>query len=294
MLIITLLSGCAASSVDTAVKKGATPLAAEAIFTLVNGNTLHLVSSGVDAHAFHSSDGTVTVSSATTANHDSGTWDIKSDDKFCIKFDVWFHGDVNCYSVYKEEGRDSYLLFTDNGALAYTAVASTGNSQHIKVNTKKGKGATFVRGNMGQEQETAPPHSAPAQPKPPVKTAGPGASSKEIGYTVKNMAKDCPGCNLKGADLRKASLIGANLKGADLSGADLSRANLRRANLEGADLTGATLLSCNLPGANLKDADLSGADLTGSNLIQADLTDATLTNTILENTLQEGVKGLKE
>lgn len=269
---------------------------AGAIFDLVSDNTLRLVASDFDAHVYYSPDGALAASSVTIYNLDNGSWDIKSDDKLCIKFRVWYYGDVNCYTVYEEPASDKYLLFTTNGSLAYTATVKSGNSENLKVKTKKGTEATFVRSNLERDQGTSRPRPAPvaasAQQADPAIASGPGASSKEINHTVKSMAKDCPGCNLKEVDLRKANLIGANLKGADLRGADLSRANLRRANLEGADLSGATLLSANLPGANLRDADLTGADFTGSNLIQADFTGATVEKTILDNTLQEGVKGL--
>ena len=295
-LALLILSGCATSSVNKAVKKGATAMDAKEIFNLVNDNTLHLVASDFDAHVFYSPDGTLAASSAISNNLDNGSWDIKNDDKLCIKFRVWYFSDVNCYSVYEEPASNKYLLFTTNGSLAYTATGKIGNSKNLKVKTKKATEATFVRSNLERDQGTSRPHSAPvaasAAQADPLIASGPGASSKEISHTVKSIAKDCPGCNLKEADLRRANLIGANLKGADLRGADLSRANLRRANLEGADLSGATLLSTNLPGANLRDADLTGADFTGSNLIKADLTGATVDKTILDNTLQEGVKGL--
>jgi len=304
ILALLVLSGCAASSLSTAENKGATPLNAEEIFNLVSNNTLHMVASDFDAFVFCAQDGTLSARSMINNVKDNGGWDINSDNKLCLKFSVWYYGDMNCFSVYQEAGKDRYLLFTNNGALAFTIAVSEGNSQGIKIITKKGKEKTFLRSNLERDQGTNRSHPAPvaapaSAPTPapapdPVATSGPGASSEEISQTVKSMAKDCPGCNLREADLRKADLVGANLKGADLSGADLSRANLRRANLEGADLSGATLLSANMPGANLKDADLRGADFTGANLIHADFTDAKMDNTVLENTLREGTKGLKQ
>lgn len=301
ILGLLILSGCAASSLSTAEKSGATPLNAEEIFSLVNNNTLHMVASDFDAYVFCNQDGTLSAKSIINSVTDEGGWDIKSDNKLCIKFTVWYFGDLTCFSVYQEAGTNRYLLFTNNGALAFTVTVSAGNSQGIKIKTKKEKEQTFLRSSLTKTQGTTsnPPPAPVAAPTPspapdPVATSGPGASSEEINHTVKSMAKDCPGCNFQGADLRKADLVGANLKGADLRGADLSRANLRRANLENADLSGATILSANMPGANLRNADLSGADLTGSNLIHADFTDATMDNTILENTLREGTKGLKQ
>ena len=295
LLTLLLLSGCASSTVNNAEKQGATILSAQEIFNLSSENTLRLISSDFDAHIYFSQDGSLSASSVFNHNLDYGSWDIKSDGKLCIKFNTWYYGDVNCYSTYKDGEKDQYLFFTDNGALAYTGTVSAGNSQDIKVKTKKDKKAIYVRGAMSQGQEI--PRAAPAvrrpTPAPAVTTSGSSSSQEEVKHTVKSMARNCPGCNFENADLRQANLIGANLKGANLQGADLSRANLRRANLEGADLSGATLLSTNLPGANLKGADLSGADFTGANLIQADFSDADLRGCILDNTLQEGAKGLK-
>jgi len=295
LLTLLLLSGCASSTVNNAEKQGATILSAQEIFNLSSENTLRLISSDFDAHIYFSQDGSLSASSVFNHNLDYGSWDIKSDGKLCIKFNTWYYGDVNCYSTYKDGEKDQYLFFTDNGALAYTGTVSAGNSQDIKVKTKKDKKAIYVRGAMSQGQEI--PRAAPAvrrpTPAPAVTTSGSSSSQEEVKHTVKSMARNCPGCNFEDADLRQANLIGANLKGANLQGADLSRANLRRANLEGADLSGATLLSTNLPGANLKGADLSGADFTGANLIQADFSDADLRGCILDNTLQEGAKGLK-
>jgi Pentapeptide repeats (8 copies) len=295
LLILLLLSSCAASTVKNAEKQGATLLSAEDIFDLSSGNTLRLISSDFDAHVYFSQDGSLSASSIFNNNLDYGSWDIKSEDKLCIKFKIWYFGDVNCYSIYKDVGKDQYLFFTDNGALAYAATVSAGNSQHLKIKTKKNKKAVYVRGAMNQGQEVDRPASAVRRPAPvqAVTNSGSRSSQEEVKQTVTSMAQNCPGCNFENVDLRKANLIGANLKGANLQGADLSRANLRRANLEGADLSGATLLSTNLPGANLKGADLSGADLTGSNLIQADFTDADMKGSILDNTLQEGAKGLQ-
>jgi Pentapeptide repeats (8 copies) len=297
-LCLLFFGGCAASTLDTAIKKGATKLNNEAIYSLVNNNTLRLVSSDFDSYIFFNSEGSLSARSIFDNNLDYGFWDIKNDKRLCIKFNVWYYGDVKCYSMYQEGGGGDFLFFTDNGSLAYTGNASSGNSEQLPVKIQKDKNAVFVRSSLSKGQSTgrsttaAPP--APTPVSSPERAVAPSTISREeITHTVKSMAQNCPDCNFEDADLRKANLIGANLKGANLSGADLSLANLRRANLEGADLRGATLLSTNLPGANLKGADLTGADLTGSNLIHADFTDADLYNVILDNTLQEGTKGLK-
>ncbi len=296
-LILLILSGCAASTVNKAVNQGATVLDAQEIFTLVSENTLHLVASDFDSYVFFSEDGSLSGKSIFDNNLDYGRWDIKSDSKICMKYSVWYFGDVTCYTVYKDAEKDQYLFFINNGSLAYTVTASSGNPQRIKIKDKTNKKSVFVRANLSKEQISNSSSSEfvaeTVAVAPTVTHSAPKPSQEEIQHTIKSMAQNCPGCNFEDADLRNANLIGANLKKANLKGADLSRANLRRANLEGANLAGAVLLSTNLPGANLKDADLSGADLTGSNLIQTDFTGADLDGTILDNTLQEGTKGLK-
>lgn len=92
-------------------------------------------------------------------------------------------------------------------------------------------------------------------------------------------ARNCPGCDLRGANLKRADLTGADLSGADLTGANLhaavlTRANLAGARLDGANLNRATLTSADLSGASLKEAMLYGARLDGANLERADLDDA--------------------
>ncbi len=293
---LLILSGCAATTINSAVNKGATVLNTKDIFSLVSNNTLHLVSSDFDAYLFLSENGKLSAKSVVENNLDYGEWDIKSDNRICLKYAVWYYGDVHCYSAYKDAGQNQYLLFTENGSLAFSSTVFPGNPKHLKIKSKKDGKTVFVRSSLrkGQSPESTSAASAPAPTVEPADTnTDPGVSREEVKHTVKHMAQDCPGCNFEDSDLRKANLIGANLKGANLRGADLSRANLRRANLEGADLSGATLLSTNLPGANLKNADLSGADLSGSNLIRADFSGADLNNAILDNTLQEGVRGLK-
>jgi hypothetical protein len=228
-------------------------------------------------------------------NVDYGVWDITDGGKLCLKFKIWYFGDINCYSSYNDPDDSSqYLFFTRNGALAYTVTASSGNSHHINIKTRKDKKRKFVRKDMTRGHSVQEPDPAPA-PAPVVTPTNRGSSEakEEVRHTVKSMAQNCPGCNFENADLRQAHLVGANLKDANLRDADLSRANLRRADLEGANLKGATLLSTNLPGANLRNADLRGADFTGSNLIRADFTGADMKGCIFDNTLQEGAKGLK-
>lgn len=109
----------------------------------------------------------------------------------------------------------------------------------------------------------------------------------------REMALDCPGCDLAGLDLKRQDLTGANLAGADLSGANLhgailiganlagailTEANLNRSNLRQADLTGAMMRESLLYGAIMDGVNLTGADLTSSKAQEARMTSATLTD----------------
>lgn len=303
--------------------KGSSPLAAKQIFDLVSGNTLFMEAIDFNSHMYFHTDGTISArgESMTSDDKDKGGWDINGENQLCLKFKVWYYGDMKCYSVYPNTGNNKYVLFHDNGAIAYSATSSSGDSARVYTPPKSSQKETYLRESLstGQSSSSSPaPTTAPQPPanetvylreslaagQAPQEVAVPVASSQtdatspvasdaEVAHTVKAMAKNCPGCNLEKSDLRQADLVGANLKGAKLKGADLSRANLRRANLEGANLSGASLLSANLPGANLKNANLTNADFTGANLIQADFTGAKTENMILTNAHLEGVKGLK-
>ncbi len=272
-------------------------------------------------------DGTITArgESSTADDTDKGSWDINGENQLCLKFSVWFYGDMKCYAIYPEGNKSNFAFFHDNGARAYSAKAFTGDSAHLFKTAKATKKDVFLRqtlaGGPDAQATNAVPDPVPAPvPSPDQKEVylrqslseetSPAASQDpatvsdvpsstdetaeaEVEHTVKSMAKDCPNCNLEKSDLRQADLVGANLKGANLNGADLSGANLRRANLEGAKLKGAKLSRTNLPGANLKGADLTDADLSSANLLKTDFTGATTTKMILTNAHLEDTKGLK-
>jgi len=319
-----LFAGCAPVTQNQMAAKGSTPLTAKQIFDVVSGNSLYLESVDFNANIYFQPDGSISAraESLTADDVDKGGWDINGANQLCLKFKVWYYGEMKCYSVYPDAGKNTYALFNDKGVLAYNAKASSGDSAHLYKSPEPTKKTTYLRESLAGGK-TPPSSTDSPQPvaEPAAKTtylrqsltadqpnelkqqtsntaestvtASPGASDAEIEHTVKSMAKNCPGCNLERSDLRQADLVGANLQGANLKGADLSRANLRRANLESVNLRGASLLSANLPGANLKKADLSDADFTGANLIQADFTGAKTENMILINAHTEGAKGLK-
>ena len=328
ILFCTLFfAGCAPVTQNQMAAKGVTPLAAKQIFDLVSGNSLHMEAIDLDSYMYFHPDGTISgrAESMTADDTDKGGWDINGENQLCLKFKVWYYGEMRCYSVFPDGGKNNYALFLNNGALAYNAQSLSGDSAHLYKAPEAAKKDSFLRESLTTGKTSPSPVAATVpQTAAPTNKAGylreslaagstattqhetepsaavdqknentPAATDAEVEHTVKSTAKNCPGCNLEKSDLRQADLVGANLKGTNLKGADLSRANLRRANLEGANLTGAFLLNTNLPGANLKGANLTDADLTGANLTKADFTGAKTSNMILTNAHLDGVQGLK-
>lgn len=328
---ILAISGCAPVTQSQMAGKGGTPLAAKPIFDLISGNTLYLEAIDFNAYVYFQPDGNFLARGEAIVDRDTdkGGWDINGDNQLCLKFKAWYYGEMRCYAIYPDAKQNEYVFFRDNGAIAYNAKSSSGDSARLyKPSAKSTQKSTYLRESLatGQavpaEAATVPQAAAaaptqketylreslaagqsgaaaqetaadtPADQKTE-ETATVAASDAEVEHTVKSMAKNCQGCNMEKSDLRQADLVGANLKGANLKGADLSRANLRRANLEKANLKGAILLSANLPGANLKGADLTDADFTGANLLKADFTGAKTSNMILTNAHLEGAIGLK-
>ncbi len=292
-LCFLLLAGCAPMTENAIKQKGWTALSSKQIFELVADNSLHLHSSGFDGKLFMKKDGRLAAKDYSN-NKDSGHWDVNKEDRLCLKFRAWNFGDIKCYSVYAKEGSSSYRLTTANGAIHYTARVIGGDAARLGNRLKPSNENQYLRKELAGETDSAETVRSSSSTTTSYKRQRYAPPKEELEQTVKNLAKNCPGCNLAGADLTKASLIGAQLEGAKLKGADLTRANLRRAKLRGANLSGALLINTNLPGADLRDCDLHGANLSGANLIRADLTGADTAGAIFTGALLEGVKGYQE
>jgi hypothetical protein len=292
LLTLVLLSGCATSTQNRMLQEGKSQLNADQIYQAVSGNTLYLEAIDFSAWVHFLDNGRVSARNRSN-NTDTGKWDINSDKQLCMKFNVWFYGDERCFSMV-EEGTGRYVLFTTNGARAYSATAGKGDTEKLAKTARK-KDKTYLREQMAGGGEAAedsrPPQTVAATPTRV--TPAPPPPPEEIRHTLATMARNCPNCNLAGADLKGVDLITANLAGANLAGADLSGANLRRANLAGANLAGAILVNTNLPGANLANCNMSEADLSGANLIKANFTGAMTEGVILQGAHLEGVIGLE-
>lgn len=265
------LGACAPATMNQLISDGKEPLSGEQLYELVSNNSLHLEAIDFDAKVQYQSNGHLSATSL-KGEQDKGRWSITSDNQLCMKFTLWYFGDLKCYKLIEE--KEKVIFFTTNGARYYTGTTSPDHDDEL------------VNQNPAENSK----HIVQSQSEPHVTRL----SSEEKEQTLIRLARNCPDCNFAGVNLRGAQLIGANLAGSNLSGADLRDANLRRANLAGANLRGAKLARINLAGADLTDCDLSDADLTGSNLIRATVTGAIFKGAILSGAHLESIQGFKE
>ncbi len=272
------MAGCSSVTNRQLIADGKQPLSGQELHEMIGNNGLHLEAIDFDAKIQFLPDGHLAASDL-NGTKEIGKWQITPENELCIKFDRWYFGDLNCYTIFRE--KNSYAFFTRNGARYYSGTAISRTSGVEEIQTIAGKNQK-VKGNTSGSHGYVNDRSARSRP-----------TQAENKHTLLNLARNCPDCKLSGVDLRGANLIAANLTGADLSGADLSDANLRRANLAGANLSGAKLVRTNLTGADLTGSDLSQADLTGSNLIRAIVTNANLDGTIFSDAHLESIEGMK-
>jgi hypothetical protein len=289
---ILFIAGCSPMTFNSAQQKGNDKLSARDIFNLVSGNTLTLTAYDFDGKVYFNEKGKL-AGIDNEGQNDTGSWDIKDNDQLCIKFKVWYYGDLNCYSVVTDNERSIVSFFTSNGAAYYTGSIARGDSSGLAVQVKTKQSSKYLRQTLAEEQ------TAPLQPRDPALQSGnqspspPQSANISTSSSVRQLAQKCNGCNLSGANLKEAMLVKAELEGADLSRADLRYANLRRARMAGANLSGALLNHANLPGADLRECNLRGADLSGANLLLTDLTDADLTGANLTNAHIENTIGIE-
>ncbi len=272
-VLLMFLCACAPVTMNHLIADGKSPLSGKQLHELVTSRNLHLEAIDFDANIQYLPGGTL-LATGLNGESDKGKWSISANDELCMKFNVWYYGDLRCYKLFREN--EKYIFFTSNGARYYTGTSSSGNGNVI---------ASQPETDTENSKDNVPEQSEDSV------TVLSNAEKKHI---LISLARNCPDCNLAGVDLSGAQLIAANLSGANLAGADLRVSNLRRANLSGANLSGAQLNQTNLAGADLTDCDLSNADLTGSNLIRANVTGAKLTGAIFSGAHLESIQGLKK
>ncbi|MGI9537278.1 MAG: pentapeptide repeat-containing protein [Desulfocapsaceae bacterium] len=288
---VVLISSCGPITSKQAAKQDNTELNSEQIFSVIADNSL--IMSAYDFRGTVYFDQSGLLSAVDNENQrDVGKWDLTDENQLCLKFRIWYYGDIKCYTVFDNQQADKLTFFTSNGAAYYTAMKVKGDPAALAKQIEKASPPKSVRKQIAAQQS---PSTAPVitdKPAPPKDIEIDTSPENDSGQTAKRLAGNCPGCNMAGMDLKEASLIKANLQNADLSGADLRYANLRRANLNGANLRDALLTHANLPGANLSNADLRGADLSGANLLLANFTDADVSGAIFTNANLEKTIGL--
>ena len=291
-VLLTLVS-CSPITLNQAKKSGE-QLNARSIFDLVSGNTFTLSAYDFDGTIYFSEKGRVS-GKDNEGQTDTGSWDIKNNDQLCIRFKIWYYGGINCYSLVNDVERNLILFYTSNGASYYSGSLQKGDSENLAslIKTSEQSSPKYLRKTFTAEQQTS--STAGETEKKPTSLPASASPSSDMDTTssVRQLAKNCNGCNLSGANLKEAMLVKAKLEGANLSKADLRYANLRRARLSGADLSGAKLNHANLPGADLRNCNLRGADLSGANLLLTDFTGADLTGAIMNNTHIENTIGIE-
>ena len=272
-VFLVVLNGCMPVTMNNLIADGKSSLSEKELHELVASRNLHLEAIDFDAKVQYLPGGTLLATSR-NGGDDKGKWSVSDNDQLCMKFNVWYFGDLRCYKLFKEN--DKYVFFTSNGARYYTGTASPRNGDAVS--------------SQPETESEMSKKKVPEQGGNVVTVL----SKAERAHALLSLARNCPACNFAGVDLRGAQLVAANLPGANLSGADLRVANLRRANLAGANLSGAKLNQTNLAGADLTDCDLRNADLTGSNLIRANVTGAKLSGALFSGAHLESIQGLKK
>lgn len=273
LLSALLLMGCSSINTEKTIAEGGKLMLSADLERIVSGNTLYMSEYDSNATVKFFKDGGLLGKN----NHGAaskGKWYINGNDKLCLKFKKWGHGDLICYSVYQIG--DEYRQFGPGGLLAgsFTVVSDIASD------------------NADQDaDETAEPVDQFAVPVPafvPAPSTSPTvlpekaviAKQEHTTASTVEKARNCPGCDLQKTDLAGANLTKAVLPGANLTGANFQGASLKMANLKGATLKGANLSNANLAGADLAGADLTGANLTGTELFGTTLKGSTLDDVI--------------
>ena len=259
------LGGCGGKDLDKAVKKGASQIPGAELRGLLTGGKVLMEGYGQSATVGFLPGGKMSADND-QGEHNDGVWSVDAEERLCMQFKRWGHGERFCGAVYRQGER--YRQFNEHGTQVYTfTVLESGHGRPEDGIVVKPKADQEAKGEVKRPAESRT-ETSKSNPLGQVPYDSPQAKA-DVAYLKRNVARDCPGCNLAQADLSGMDLFSANLEGANLTGANLSQANLRRANLKGANLykanlTNATLVGANLSGANLTDADLAGAETQGA------------------------------
>jgi len=293
-ILLIIISGCGPVTKKQAVNRENIQLTGEELVRAVSGKSLILSAYDFSGTVYFQTDGQLS-GIDNLDQRDIGRWKISEDQELCLKFRLWYYGDVRCYTVFNNPQADRLTFFTNNGAAYYTAMSVKGDPAALasQIETSSATNAETKNGASRNSRATAEGKVSEA-PEESVGVILSTNQESDSNQTVKRLAGNCPGCNMAGINLSETSLIKANLRGTNLEGADLRYANLRRADLSGAILKNARLNHANLPGADLSNADLSGADLSGANLLLTNFTGADVSGALFTNANLEKTIGLPD
>jgi len=245
---LLFLTACSTKGLQRATERGAVQLKASEIRDSLSGRKTYMIGYDDEAEVIFHGDGRLSAKNTENLRND-GIWKINKDERLCLRFKRWGNGEQICYAVLRLDGK--FLLFERESKRYEITITGTTGEAAISPS------AVQDTPPQGQTLSAAPPSVTPQNAPPPL-TVTP-QDREDIGVTIRELARDCQGCNLRGADLNGADLRDARLEGANLTEADLKGANLRRANLQGANLYKADLSGADLNGANLTGANLQGA-----------------------------------
>ncbi len=107
LVALFFLSACAPATMTQLVAEGNTPLSANQLRELVTDQSLHLEAIDFNGRVQYLSDGHLRAQSL-QGGKDNGKWYITPEDQLCMKFDVWYYGDLKCYKLVKEKRNMSF------------------------------------------------------------------------------------------------------------------------------------------------------------------------------------------
>jgi hypothetical protein len=249
ILFPILISACGTKDLQKALDNGAQMIARQDSNHILAGSKIKLTGYDEEALLTLHLNGKISAENVLGERND-GIWKIDKQDRLCLKFKRWGYGDIICYEMYKQE--ENYILFR-KGNKKFDMIVLDQNIEEPSLSPllQAKEISTLNSNKLSTKTDSLKSHVY----EPPVITK---ISTEDIKQTVRDLARHCPGCNL-----RKANLANADLKSANLQGANLAEANLQYANLRRADLSGANLFKANLTGANLSGTNFDGANLQG-------------------------------